>query len=411
MGALQTIALAILGFSAFVFVALFGRLPFFRKTPIGFLYRTIWIYIPNGISYLDSCLFGGYILSCWNRAGNYVFYENHPLVLIFFTSLLLVGELIFIPSAWPRVSMIHRVCIPIAIGLPYIFLYFSVVCKSFITLENHDQEMKRYPYDKVIFQPGHRCTTCDFVKPARSKHCSYCKGCISRQDHHCIWLMNCVGLNNYHYFLSLLLSLSVMLTYGSFIGYSLLSQTLDKLIPRNHPVRTKKQSWTTFFNICAAVIASDTSIGGITMLMLMTAPLAFGFLVYHVYLIWAGMTTNESAKWSDWKDDVADGIAFKLVGGHKRRDSASEPAEIKSSWPVMSDQVLVFTNGEPPKKGHRIGKGSNEVLQPRDSNAEVDARFVQVKSMRELDNIYDLGFWNNLRHVFGFPVGRRSFRT
>ncbi|KAL4785233.1 DHHC palmitoyltransferase-domain-containing protein [Aspergillus varians] len=305
--------------------------------------------------------------------------------------------------------MIHRLCIPVAVGLPYYFLYASVVTKSFITPDNHAEEMKRYPYDKVIFHPGHSCETCHFLKPARSKHCSFCKGCVSRHDHHCIWLTNCVGLNNYRYFLSLLLSLSVMLIYGTWLGYSLLSQTLDKLIPRSAPVRINKQSWSTLLNICAAVIASDTRVGGITMLMFMTAPLAVAFLAYHTYLIWAGMTTNESAKWSDWKDDVADGMAFKFVDGHKRSESPLlDFPETRCSWPVNSDQILVLTEGEPPKEGHRIHRRSNDVIQPQDPDVAIDQRFVQVKSMKEIDNIYDLGFWNNLCHIFGTSAGRRS---
>jgi len=145
------------------------------------------------------------------------------------------------------------------------------------------------------------------------------------------------------------------------------------------------------------------------MLMFMTAPLAFAFLVYHIYLIWAGMTTNESAKWSDWKDDVADGIAFKLIRDHKRSDSPLlDLPEAPGTWPVTSDQVLVFTDGEPPKNGHRIEEGSNEVLQPRNPDAAIDPRFVQVRSMKEIDNIYDLGFWNNLRHVFRFSAGQET---
>jgi palmitoyltransferase len=98
MGLLRTIALVILGFSAFVFTVLFGKLPVFRyvgvlsqlslhsdvsrKTPIGLLHRIIWIHIPHGISYIDARLFGGQILRSWGRAGNYILYENHPLVLV-----------------------------------------------------------------------------------------------------------------------------------------------------------------------------------------------------------------------------------------------------------------------------------------------------------------------------------------
>ncbi|KAL4922278.1 hypothetical protein BDW62DRAFT_196964 [Aspergillus aurantiobrunneus] len=190
-----------------------------------------------------------------------------------------------------------------------------------------------------------------------------------------------------------------------------MSQTLDDLIPRSAPVRTRKQSWPTFLNIWAAAIASDTRIGGITMLMFMTAPLAAAFLVYHTYLIWAGMTTNESAKWSDWKDDVADGMAYKFIGVAKRGDSPLlDSPDTMSSWPVNSDQILVLTEGEPPKEGHRVHGSSNDVIQPQDPDAAIDRRFVQVKSMREIDNIYDLGFWNNLCHIFGTPVGKGDHR-
>ncbi|KAL5339428.1 Palmitoyltransferase swf1 [Aspergillus crustosus] len=401
MGFLRTIALAILGFSTFVFIVLFGRLPVFRKTPIGLFHRAIWIHFPNGVAYLDSCLFGGRFLGFWRRAGSYIFFENHPLVLIFFTSLLFIGEAIFVPSAWPRVSLIHHFCIPVAVGLPYYYLYASVVTKSFITPENHAEEMKRYPYDKVIFHPGHRCSTCDFLKPARSKHCSHCEGCIARHDHHCVWLTNCVGLNNYRYFLSLLLSLSVMLVYGSCLGYSLITKSFDALIPPTSPVRMRKQSWTTFLNMWAAVVASDPRVGGVTMLMCMTAPLAFAFFVYHTYLIWAGMTTNESAKWSDWKDDVADGIAFRLFDAE---DMSKSPLirspGLTSSWPGSSAQMLVLTEGEPPREGFRLYERSNDIIQPSNADAPIDRKFVRVRSMKEIDNIYDLGFWNNVRHVF-----------
>jgi palmitoyltransferase len=145
------------------------------------------------------------------------------------------------------------------------------------------------------------------------------------------------------------------------------------------------------------------------MLTAMTAPLAMAFLLYHTYLIWAGMTTNESAKWSDCKEDVADGLVFKStrseVFGTQFHSDEDTPAQ--RTWPVSSDQILVITDGEPPKEGFQLCSRSNGILHKDDPQASVDTRWIEVDSMREIDNIYDLGFWDNLREVFHMPIRRR----
>jgi palmitoyltransferase len=141
----------------------------------------------------------------------------------------------------------------------------------------------------------------------------------------------------------------------------------------------------------------------------MTAPLAMAFLLYHAYLIWAGMTTNESAKWSDWKEDVADGLVFKSTRSkiYGTPFYPDEDSRAQKSWPVSSDQILVITDGEPPKEGFKLCSRSNEILQKDDPQAPVDTRWIEVNSMREIDNIYDLGFWDNLREVFKMPIRQR----
>lgn len=164
-----------------------------------------------------------------------------------------------------------------------------------------------------------------------------------------------------------------------------------------------------FFNVWTVVISTDLRIGGITSLMFMTAPLAMAFLVYHTYLIWAGMTTNESAKWSDWKEDVADGMVFKSTKAEAYGNSPllREYQKPHTYWPANSDQVLVLTEGEPPRVGFMFSPDSNEIRQPNDREAPIDHKWTPVRSMREIDNIYDLGFWDNLRHAFGLPARRK----
>ncbi|KAJ5899451.1 hypothetical protein N7495_004195 [Penicillium taxi] len=403
MGTLQTVALVVLSISLFVFIALFGRLPAFRKTPIAFLHLALTTYIPNGFAFVDSSLFGGLLIRVLTRMGSYILHDNHPLILLFFISLLSIGQCIFLSTAWPRLSSVHQFWVPAVVILPYLLLYKCVVTKSFITRENHDQEMERYPFDRVLFHPGRHCNTCDLPKPARSKHCSFCRVCVSRHDHHCVWLMNCVGAHNYVYFLSLLLSLSILLIYGTTLGYFLLCQTLQDMIPAN--VDMKLQAWATYIAIWGDVISSDPKIGSVTLLMLMTAPLAVAFLSYHTYLVWAGMTTNESAKWSDLKEDIFDGFVYKanryqIDGPPPYFDLSDRP------WPVQSDQVLI-TDEDPPMEGFFFARQSNRIFYDRDGEADIDPLWTQLHSMRDVDNIYDLGLWNNLREALGFTVRQK----
>ncbi|KAJ9260196.1 hypothetical protein DTO195F2_4640 [Paecilomyces variotii] len=263
MGTLRNVALIVLAISFATFVALFGRLPALKKTPVGFLYKIIWVYLPSGIAYVDSSLLGGRFLRFWRRSGRYLLRENHPLVLIFFIALLSGSEF--------------------------------------------------------------------------------------------------------------------LLLYGVYLGYTLLDGTLQEIMP---PITgstghwSKNVSWSAFFNIWGSVILEDIRIGAIFLLALMTAPLAVGFFLYHLYLIWAGMTTNENAKWGYWRDDIEDGFVFKA----KRSEIYGEPGPEnespapRTSWPAHSDQLLAITDGESPKAGYMLSSRSNSVIQPDDQNAPVDPR-------------------------------------
>ena len=128
-------------------------------------------------------------------------------------------------------------------------------------------------------------------------------------------------------------------------------------------------------------------------------------MAYHTYLIWAGMTTNESAKWGDCKEDVADGFVYKA----KRSQIPQAPPLMDLNdrpWPMQSDQILVMDD-EPPMEGYILVSTSNQIYYNRGGEAPIDCQWTRVHSMNEVDNIYDLGFVDNLRDSIGIPVRRK----
>ncbi len=103
-----------------------------------------------------------------------------------------------------------------------------------------------------------------------------------------------------------------------------------------------------------------------------------------MYLIWAGTTTNESQKWSDWAAEMTDGSVFKRsLPTDRQKDETLESAWTR--WPVESEQIVLRTeDGLPPRGLAAIGVGE----------------WQRVWRLAEVENLYDLGFWDNLNDVF-----------
>lgn len=284
----------------------------------------------------------------------------------------------------------------IAIILPYYYLYMACVADpGYVTPETHDYHMSLYSYDYIMFHPGRICKTCDLVKPPRSKHCSICKRCVARSDHHCIFINSCVGFGNHHYFLLLLLSTAVLTTYGGALGLSILSAYIRFGYPDWTLWPSKTITWTRWLGIFGLGVRGNVGLGAATLLAVLISPLIWGLLLYSVYLVYCGVTTNESLKWSEWKEDMHDGYAFaRELPPHARRDIAGEPAWTR--WPAQPGRIFVTTrDGQPPRP---------ELLVPGEGEWE------RVRSLKNVDNIYDLGFWNNLKDIFilGYSFGNKG---
>ncbi|KAH7069895.1 palmitoyltransferase swf1 [Paraphoma chrysanthemicola] len=407
--------------SLVTFVAFFGRLPAFRRnTPVGFLHRLLIVSIPSALRRLDLKLTNGRITNGGSRLGHHLMYEKHLAVVIFFLGLVTACAALFLPAVWHVLGWHHKLVTFALLPQPYLFLYLSAKRndQTYINTLNHAEQMRHYPYDRILYYPGNTCTTCKFLKPARSKHCSICKTCVSRMDHHCVWVNNCLGRGNYKWFLALLLSTSILIAYGAYLAYVSLSPMAAKHYTKYQRWYTYKpkpgsdpSAWTTSFEVKGHNFLNYISIyldvggfraSGVGLLALLTWPLPLGLLAYHIYLIWAGMTTNESGKWADWRDDMAEGVVFL---GQRREDtmrenkfvpqtsaskdsssSNSPEEEPPTTWPLESRHILIRTaSGLTPR-----------TLPSRIRSVAKEDSFERVHSLAAVENVYDLGFWDNI---------------
>ncbi|KAF3903293.1 hypothetical protein ABW20_dc0110614 [Dactylellina cionopaga] len=181
------------------------------------------------------------------------------------------------------------------------------------------------------------------------------------------------------------MSTNVLLSYGFYLTFGLINQIVKDSLPAGTTISSL--SWSAWFNEFMLCLVMDVMLGIVCLLCLMTGLMSFGFTGYHFYLLWAGTTTNETFKWSDWKDDIGANEVWMARDPTRNpftgRWSSDTPGPLNAhNWPVQSDKIV-----------YRI------VNQEEMEYLDKSLVWGPVESMQEMENVYDIGFWKTLEGV------------
>jgi len=236
-----------------------------------------------------------------------------------------------------------------------------------------------YPYDDVLYDER-ECSTCEVTKLARSKHCRVCDICVSRFDHHCIWLNNCVGERNYRWFLSFLLIHAVTLYYGMIAALSIIKTVVDEkgLLNATFVHRETGQKVSAGYTVIFQYLMFHYgALMGLLIMCVVMGTVLFGFWGYHMWLVRANTTTNESFKWGSVRHEHG-----RLTRRwHALRRQLKEARAMAMQQEGKDDDKTLEALGL-----HEATDGFNLLLLPD------EPPLMPI-------NVYNHGFWANLREI------------
>ncbi len=136
--------------------------------------------LPNQIQKVHCC---SVLINIVSKFIHYVFFTKNRIVQSIYVLLAVGGFYVYIIHGFPLVpnqylGSSHKITGSILVLLCYYSYYkASATDPGFITQENKQTAFHKFEFDYVLFEDGNICRTCNFEKPARSKHCSVCNKC------------------------------------------------------------------------------------------------------------------------------------------------------------------------------------------------------------------------------------------
>lgn len=281
------------------YIVIAGKYEYHSSGLIGFLRRNLLAVVFFFRSVFEKCVPTAVTLAI-NDICNYVLFTRNPCIQLFYGFLLTGGTAIFTFKVIPYFDSINTFII-VEYLLIVINLTFFWLCSSrdagVIMRSLHSELMSEYALDGHFYS-AQECYTCNFAKPARSKHCSICNLCISRFDHHCSWVNNCIGKKNYKFFLGFISSAAVLCLYTMFVvsvvfAYIVMS---DGLMAMKYTDDDGKYHSVGIRILTQYLLVRHPLLAILFLTVLLFGLAMCGFSLFHFYLVLTNQTTNEFCK-------------------------------------------------------------------------------------------------------------------
>lgn len=338
---------------------------------------------------------------CVGGTVTWVLWKPNPLMQLVYAALVGGGMYVIFTEGFPLlpnrfIGGWHSTCGSFAWML-CLYTWFKICSTSpgVITAENA-ATFDTYPFDGAVYNETRAAAGYtypdeegrpDVPKLARSKHCRIMDAVVPKFDHFCPWVNNAVGERNYRWFLMFLGANSWMLCYGAAILAAMLAGIVadENLLEQRFRGRDGVVFKATYTVIFQYMLARYSKLVMLMLLCGVMGVVVSGFLLWHLFLVYRGMTTNEQFKWTDARDIYRDAV-----------DEAE--AEVAAAQRLLRELKEAAPMAKDAAERELYAKKLELLLKARELRGK---KVVWVTASRPL-NVYNHGFKTNLLEVF-FP--------
>ena len=137
-------------------------------------------FVTNALYFVrDKVPFGKYLAPVLEKVITYVFFKPNPIIQCMYLLVAGGGFIVYVQVGMmqycpgPFIAEYHKVTGSIVMFICYYSFYKACTTNpGIISTQEYAMKVKKvYPFDEVMYKKDNNCSTCNILKPARSKHC------------------------------------------------------------------------------------------------------------------------------------------------------------------------------------------------------------------------------------------------